>query len=486
MIVGFFKTSWRVLLLFLAFLALAWWQDVLVFGVPEGLDGSKALYFYTLQVGLYLLGAGLLIKVLDVFLWGGFVAARLGSPAPKLLKSSSSAVVYVLAVTAILAFVFGQPVTGFFTASGVLAAIIGLALQDVIKDVFSGIAINLDAPFRIGDWIKVHIEEIDDLHPGKVLEINWRTTRVLTEDNNEVVLPNRLLSEKVVTNFARPNDKTRQETTLVLEHEIPLDRARRILQAAAIAATEVEGFVKGSIPEVFISGTDDGGIEYTIRYWFHPWVGLSPGDAKDRINTFAIDYLLKAGLIPMARNEVLVRQWDAELDSLAEPDPRLMLSRVELFEDLSTEAISILASRALLKSFSAEEDLITSGEQGSSMFILVEGILHVFVTINDEDVKVAQLTPGMFFGEMSMLTGEPRSATIRAHTDSSVLEISKDAIDAVFDQEPLVAEQITRVVAARRLKTTMASNAEQSKATQDDVENLTAQLMGKVRRFFGK
>ena len=92
----------------------------------------------------------------------------------------------------------------------------------------------------------------------------------------------------------------------------------------------------------------------------------------------------------------------------------------------------------------------------------------------------------MFFGEMSMLTGEPRSATIRANTDSSVLEISKDAIDAVFDQEPLVAEQITRVVAARRLKTSMASNADRSKATEDDVENLTAQLMGKVRRFFGK
>ena len=170
----------------------------------------------------------------DGLLWDQLARSGLGRAVPRLVRDALTLIIFLAALGGILADVFGRSLTGFFAASSVMALVIGLALRNVILDIFTGLAINLDRSYQIDDWVEVHHRDFKEPVVGRVVDINWRTTRIEREDAKQVVIPNNLMSMTMTTNYSKPDRLARFEITVPLEVGVPTERAIRLLLSGAI------------------------------------------------------------------------------------------------------------------------------------------------------------------------------------------------------------------------------------------------------------
>jgi len=228
------KRLWSPFLILLVFVTVTIFSRdfVLQFGA-KAISQTQKVLAYVIQIGIWLSAAHFLNRVAIVFFWEGLVERTLGAPVPRLLRDLSTVIIYLVAITGIIGLVFQKDVTGFWAASGVAGLVLGLALQNIILDIFTGLAVNIDRPFKIGDWIKIHAE---DGFTGKIIETNWRTTRLENEVNNTIIVPNRQLSTAVVTNYYAPDQRSRHQTSFIFDFAVPTERVRRVILAGAKAA----------------------------------------------------------------------------------------------------------------------------------------------------------------------------------------------------------------------------------------------------------
>ncbi|MCP4501244.1 MAG: cyclic nucleotide-binding domain-containing protein [Deltaproteobacteria bacterium] len=264
-----------------------------------------------------------------------------------------------------------------------------------------------------------------------------------------------------------------------LDLHVPPERALRILLAGAKAA---KGPLKDPAPKVRITGMSKWGVEYEIRCWLNP-ADVSPSKGWHAVSTSVLDHLHHAELTLACEKQDPMPQ--CQLDTHA--DKVTLLSRIELFEKLEREELEQLSNALSECTICERKNVVTQGEDGTNMFLLVEGLLHVLAKANDdEEVLVGAITPGQFFGEMSLLTGEPRSATVQAGTDCVMYEITKENLEPLLVKRPEIAEQMTSLVAERRTRM-KAKQAEKrgEDVNEEDVKGLADQLLGKMRTLLG-
>jgi len=481
------KLKGPLVLLVLLVVPALFWDDMLKELGSDVFAQTQKVAWYALSTALWLALAWLVVRLIDVLFWEGLVAPRLGGSehVPKLLKDVVAVVVFVIAISGILGVVFDMNVTGLWATSGVVGLVVGLALQSMIADVFSGIALNIDRPFRVGDWVTLHRRGLEPL-TGCIREVNWRSTRVEQKDGVLVVVPNNLVSTMILTNLSQPKDESRFRLRFCLDFHVPPERALRILSAGAKAA---KGPLADPAPKVRIAGTSKWGVEYEVRYWLNP-AEVSPSRGRHAISASVLDHLHHAGLtLAYEKQDLYVapmpqRQLDTRADKMA------LLSRIELFEQLEQDELEQLSEAVSEREMGERKNVVTQGDKGTSMFLLVEGLLHVLakseVDDEGEDVLVGAITPGQFFGEMSLLTGEPRSATVQAATDCVMYEITKEHLEPLLVARPEIAEQITSIVAERKVRMQQRHEAhrDEDKAAED-AEGLANQLLGKMRKLFG-
>jgi branched-chain amino acid transport system substrate-binding protein len=222
-----------------------------------------------------------------------------GYPVPTILRYFVSFLIYLLAFFGVVAFVYDYKLTGLLATSGVLAMIIGLAVQLNITNIFAGVALNLERPFRVGDWIMIHgrTPGIEDGVIGMVIDINWRTTRLRTADDTEIVIPNGMISEKTITNFMSPGEVSRFELFFTVDQMVPPDRVIEVIRAAleSIVGSENKGPLRDPKPSVRINRTSEIGIEYMVRYRLIPRE-VSPAKARHTINEAVLRALREAGI----------------------------------------------------------------------------------------------------------------------------------------------------------------------------------------------
>jgi small-conductance mechanosensitive channel/CRP-like cAMP-binding protein len=483
------KRLWLPFLVFIVFAGSALMYRDLLFGLGrEAGEASQRVLLYIVRVGIWMSAAHFLNRIIVLFVWDGLVKRTLGTPVPRLLKDVATIIIYSIAITGIMRTVFNQDITGILATSGLIGLVLGFALRNIILDVFTGIAINIDRPFKLGDWIMVHGASPEQNIVGQVIEINWRTTRMYTDDDSIIMLPNSLLSTMVVTNFWGAGPESRFDATIYLDFSVPTERARRILLAGAKAVVEQMGILAEPEPQVIISGTNSFGIEYKVRYWMSHWSkGMTLTAARSHVMTSVLAHLKQAGITPAYPKQDLfyAEMPTRQFDSQALEDRTELLRRTELFRHLDIKELSKLATNMRRRPYKKGESVIKQGDAGDSMFILSEGLLHVFLSTNEKpETKIGQIEPGEFFGEMSLLTGDPRSATVLAVTDVIAHEITKDNMRSLLHRRPEIAETISSVVAERRvrnLKTmAVATPEERIKETQ----SLAGQILNKMKAFF--
>ncbi len=218
-------------------------------------------------------------------------------PYPRLLKDMIAAVLFLIAFTATVALFLGQGAVGALAGSGIILAVMGFAIRNVVADTLSGIALGVEGPFRIGDWI-----DIDGLARGKVIEIGWRTTRVLTRDSTYLILPNSEIARLRITNYSAPKPQYRAQVSITLDHTMPIGQARRVMLDAMKTAKLIQ---QDPAPDVRVLAYEEGGITYTLRYWIARFD--HDIDCRDEVYSVVDDALRSAGIIAPHRRIELIR-----------------------------------------------------------------------------------------------------------------------------------------------------------------------------------
>lgn len=178
---------------------------------------------------------------------------------PKVVLDVVGTVVYVLVAIISLSLFLRDDLSGLLTGSGLVLAVLGFAIRNVVADVFSGLALSIEAPFRIADWI-----QIDTLGRGRVVEIGWRTSRLVTQDSTYVILPNSQISRQKITNFSAPREEYRDSIELTLPADISVNDARNFIK---LAMRGVRSMIADRKTDIHVVRYSPLGITYQVKYW---------------------------------------------------------------------------------------------------------------------------------------------------------------------------------------------------------------------------
>lgn len=432
--------------------------------------------FATRAVGilLWLCGAWLVGRAIDTLLLNPVIRSRTGAPAPRILSNVVSATLFVATIFCIIKFVFDRPVGGLLATSGIVTVIIGFAIRDMIADFFSGLAMNIEQPYRIGDWL-----ELDGV-VGRVTEMNWRATRLITQSRKSVVIPNNNLAGRQFANISRPERYYRESLDLVLNYTTDPARIENILMAA-IHATEG---LAAQRHDVRIIGFQERGVVYQIRFWVNDYTDKVR--LRHRLAANVLEFISQAGIsIPYAQHEIVLTR-ERKPRKERRINARRLLSRVSWLEMLTDDELVQLAKVALGKEFAVGRDIVRQGELGSSLYVLVEGVLDVIARNEDgKDGSVGKIQPGQAFGEMSLLTGSPRVATVRALTDAYVLEIRREDLEPILRARPAIAEELGQIMARRQYLNERTSEDDNSAEENEDFKSRALHLARRISHLFG-
>jgi small-conductance mechanosensitive channel/CRP-like cAMP-binding protein len=450
--------------------------------------GLITIFNYIVQIGMVLSGLFFLNRLMNAFVWDNIVARTLDTVVPRLVKDLFTALICIVGITIIVGVIFDSSVTGIWATSSAMGVVIGFALRSLILDTFTGLAINFENPYKQGDWVHVHSRDRLE-YIGCISEISWRTTRIKTTDNNIIVVPNSIIGQSVVTNFSRPETISRFELHFCLDYSVSSERALRVLLAGVKEAIGPDGIEGEPEPTVRINRIVESGVEYRVRYWIYP-DRISPPKARHLVIQNILRNLNITGIsFAYPKQDVFYARMPSRyLDSDSMDDKIKILSSIELFKNLSMDALYKLAKNLEKVTFNRSETIVRIGDEGNSMYIIIEGFVEAYV-YNEEhtaQIKVGHISAGQFFGEMALLTGQPRSASVIAATDVLGYEVTYDNMKELIHSYPEVLETISQVVVHRhmrekRLLETMQHEEELIEATQ----NLTDEILTSITRFFG-
>jgi small-conductance mechanosensitive channel/CRP-like cAMP-binding protein len=372
------------------------------------------------------------------------LAALMLARHPKLLSDLIGTALYLAAGVLVAQLVFELPATGLIATSSVLIAVLGFALRNTLGDIFSGIALGMESPYGIGDWI-----EATEGCAGRVTGISWRSTRLVTRDGVTVVVPNSLIAgHRIAVYGSGAQGRFRTAIQVPLDAAIPADRARRILLAAAMeAGRDVADFA----PDVMLADLTQGSAVYAVR--FHvPDFGQETR-WRDAVAGAVLRALARTG-IEAARpsRDLRLRRPAPEA---AEARRAALLGSIDIFRPFSAEERAALAARMTERLVPPGTAVVRQGDPGESLFLLAEGALDIRVAAPGRaEAPVDRLTQGAVFGEMSLLTGQPRSATVAAATEAVVLELAKADLDPVLRARPALLDGLTAIMAERQARNT--------------------------------
>lgn len=432
------------------------------------------------QIGLvadilvWLVFAWLVVGGLELFVWKGIVRRRTGVEVPGLLTHLVAAAVYFFTIYGIISFVFERPVTGLVISSGVVAAVVGLAMQSTLSDVFAGIAISIERPYRIGDWI-----ELEGGVVGRVVDITWRSTRLLSRTNTIYVLPNSKVLSSVVENISLPEKRFAHSIYVSLPPEVPPDLARRLLLDAALSCRWV---LAEPLPVVRFWDVGTRPYQYLLFVHFADYESLYLAKGELLMQIWSL--LSRAGITPAAVAQDMFMFQGRRSKAVAPSDADLLQS-TEVFASLTEEERERLMAATTSRAFRAGETIVAEAEPGASLYILSSGVVRVTRSLGeDKAVELARLGLGSCFGEMSLLTGEPRSATVSAFTDCHVLEVKKQDLDPILRRRPEVIEQLAQVMAERQVKTHAVLTAQTTGAASDVLRAYIREMRARIGAFF--
>lgn len=451
----------------------------LVFGVFALVVPAKATIYFAFNFLFHffvLASSGRSIVLLGVDVVFG---RRMHRAPPRIFRDLTQAVVYVVVVLLTLRGIGVEP-GSLLTTSALLTAVIGLSLQDTLGNLVSGLALQMQRPFEVGDWIQF---ENDERQIGQVTEVNWRATTVLTNDLVEVIVPNGVLARAPIRNYTQPSPVSRRQVTVSASYLVP---PKRVQDAILSALPGTPGVLADPAPWVQTKHFGDSGIEYTVWYFTNDFAARqrTEGAVRDRVwyalqrANINIPFPIRTVHMHHMSEEKEQRDQERELERRDK-----VLRFVDFLSVLSPEKHRALAASTTRRLYAPGEVIVTQGEKTDQLFIIDKGSVVVEVATEPGKSRVvAKLGAGKFFGEMALMTGEPRSATVRAETECELLVVGHAAFHETLATTPGVVEKISDLLATRQAELEVVTSHRPS--IHELPQDRSRRLISQIKTFF--
>ena len=427
-----------------------------------------------------LLGGGVLLRLIDQYFWRGYFEQRRKSPVPKFIREVAAGVLLLVVALLVLEYGYGVQVPGVLAASGGIGIILGFAMQDSLGNIIAGFALQFGRPFQVGDWLLVDGQHV------RATEINWRSTRFITTDDAQLDVPNQSLVRQTITNFHGGSPVHAMRLEVGVDYDTPPNQVKDMLKRAAAAATGVRANPE---PVIYVKTFAESAIVYEVRYWLDDhrlW-----GAAADAVRT-NIWYALHRHhvRIPFATRTVqLERTTSRGRHSKQQAQARTTLTLLKeqpIFATLGETQLQMLVSLCPAQHYGRGEIIIHEGAKGESRFVLVEGEAGGMVSPDEHPTWVATLRRGDCFGELSLLSGEKRSASVLASSDCEVMEITKPVFAEIVSQDAELLPRLSELLARRQIETEgiVAAHAQRSASLEAKVQEYQATFLTRLKSFF--
>jgi small-conductance mechanosensitive channel len=430
--------------------------------------------FAALEVVSLLILALALVLAISSALFDLFLGQYRRIQVPKILRDIVVIVVYVVTIFIVLGR-SGVNLTSVLTTSAVLTAIIGFALQDLLSNIISGIALQIERPFKVGDWLM--LEEFDE-QQGRVLEMNWRSVKLQTLHRDVVIMPNNVLTRASVINLSEPDSIHRRKLTIGLRYEAPPNQVKASILRAV---RSVEGVLGNPEPFVLLSSYDDFSIAYRVHFFIDQLARRER--IADQVYTRIWYQLRRDGFsIPFPIRDINLRQVTADEQRARQEREQervlAILDSTAFLAPLSKQERQRLAREVDRERYGAGEAVVRQGQPGDSFFIIAEGQVDVLVANH----RVASLGPGDYFGEASLMTGEPRGATIVTRSDSDFIVVRKPVFQALIaSNQDLIGALADKLEVRRSASNATVERLEEQQPGEPAEDRET--LVGRIRRF---
>ncbi len=423
--------------------------------------------FAALRLGLYVYG--------DLFV----VRWKRGS-FPAAFKNIITAVVIVVTALILLKEILDINVTSLIATTTVLTATIGLAFQSTLANMLAGLNIHLEKPLKQGDWISA------GGHEGRVMDITLRSTRIMTIDHNEVFIPNSKVLSEAVVNYSLPSTLQVRKLSVGVSYSIAPNKVKQAVMDIFASAPEVGTYPE---PSVRVTHYGDFSIQYELRYTINDFARHIDIEAElmnliwYRFKRSGIEIPLPVRNINMT--QVTPESCQAGKEQVAGELVRLM-EKVEILTPLSKAELAGLVKQVRVETYAAGEIPIRQGDQGDSFYLIKSGRVDVAVAkASGETAIVATLGPGTFFGEMSLLTGAARAASIQVKEDAEFIVIDKESFGATLARNPSIAESLSHILSQRQAGLSAEHERLDAAAMERRRHDASRKMLSMIKEFFG-
>jgi small-conductance mechanosensitive channel/CRP-like cAMP-binding protein len=359
----------------------------------------------------------------------------------RLLQDLVVGVIYVGAILSVLAYVFNAPVGTLIATSGAVAIILGLALQSTLSDVFSGIALNLSMPYRVGDWLV-----LGNTIEGKVVETNWRATHLLTAANDLVIVPNSDLAKAKLINFSSPEPSHGVTLKVRFRPTTPPSAMVSIMRSVLMSSNSIL-----TVPEPIVRVMSLDAIAVELELFFKVADVTTVARAQTEIFDLIYRHAKATGLILSLPPEggVLVSSNSEEASLGHHTAPRRLLDAIPLFASLTEDEKEALASAMVRRTFRKGETVAEQDDVLKSLMIVRKGVVRVVHRQGTQKTELGRFAPGDFFGEGGLLTGAGEPGTIEAITFVVVYEITQEGLAPLMRDRPAIADELATLLSNR-------------------------------------
>ncbi|MBI5810652.1 MAG: mechanosensitive ion channel, partial [Deltaproteobacteria bacterium] len=421
------------------------------------------------KIYFFLLTAGVLFLLKWLIVDASFSLMHRHTAAP-MMRTFVTILLYFGAGLFLLNKLLGINIFALFTTSAVLTGIIALSLQETMKNLFTGVWINTERIVGKGDWVKIGDRE------GEIMEVTWRTTLMRTREMDYITIPNRLLAERVLENYTHPLPLHMVVVDVGAGHDDPPDRVRDVLLEVAAACPQV---LRDPKPDVLVLNFGESSVNYRLRAWIN-------------------DY----GAAPLVKSELTRRMWYAlRRNHITIPYPvrtvynrpykgghagdsvMAALNAIPFLGILKEDELLKVAAASKIEVFGEGETIVRQGDLGDSFYLIQSGGAYVFVKdALGRDRFITGFKAGGFFGEMSLLTGEPRKATVVAKEDTVCIVVGGRAFHSIFRENPELSETISSLMAKRTAELEEVKGRDASK--EDAEHGIQKDILRKIKYFF--
>jgi len=432
-----------------------------------------------LNVALVVASGFMIDGLVRYFYWHRYWLKHRNRETPALIRDLLTIAIATLALSLALWWQEGVSFAGLITASGATAIILGIALQTVIQDLFSGLSVNLEGSYAIGDWLTIFSEHLREPAYGRVIGITWRSTFLELEDGCRLMVPNHIATSNAVLNHSRPHQPKMLFVEVGISTRMDCETATNILCGEAIKASRHHGLARTPAPSVIINRMTSDAVFYHVRFYSDPHL-IHPLVAKSLMYRHIIG-IMQEDALPIPQTYIKLTRNGAITPLSADEQAREGVRHADLFQSvLNDEQMAFIAGRSRIVRFKTGAALIRQGEAASSMFIILEGAAHVMVEVPGHDPReVAVLATGDVVGEMSLMTGGNRSATVTALTALKALEITKEPMAELLQKSPELMQNFSEVLTRRQ----MELHAVTHRAAEKQPE--AWRLLAQMKAFFG-